>query len=193
MSDPRQQAILSAAWKAFAAYGYRKTSMDDIARGAAMSRPGLYLHYRNKEDIFRHLARFHYDQVAASVAEALAEPLAESSPVADQLSAAFVAQGGAVAEAMLNSPHGMELMDTGSATAADIVEAGEARLRGIYACWLGELARAGRVRFSGTEDEVAATIGAALKGIKMAGSDYPVYLARTAQLATLIGAGLAVV
>lgn len=185
-SDPRQQVILAAAWKAFAAYGFRKTSMDDIARGADMSRPALYLHYRNKEDIFRHLAQAHYDQAVASVAGALAAP----GPVGERLAAAFVAQGGAVAETMLRSPHGMELMDAGSATASDIVETGEARLRGVYANWLSQQAQAGRVRFTGEVTEVAATMAAALKGIKAAGGDYPVYLARISQLAALLGAGL---
>ena len=52
----RQDAILDAAFHAFATYGYRRTAMDDIARGAGMSRTALYLHYRNKEDIFRSLA-----------------------------------------------------------------------------------------------------------------------------------------
>ncbi|XHE56708.1 TetR/AcrR family transcriptional regulator [Phaeobacter sp. BS34] len=37
-SDPKQRAILEAAWGGFATYGYRKTSMDDIARRAGMSR-----------------------------------------------------------------------------------------------------------------------------------------------------------
>ena len=32
--DQRPQAILDAAWHCFAAYGFRKTSMDDIARAA---------------------------------------------------------------------------------------------------------------------------------------------------------------
>ncbi|MEM7319164.1 MAG: TetR family transcriptional regulator, partial [Pseudomonadota bacterium] len=33
IEDPKQKAILEAAWTAFATYGFRKTSMDDIARG----------------------------------------------------------------------------------------------------------------------------------------------------------------
>ena len=46
-TDHRQTSILLGAWNTFAAYGYKKTSMDDIARAAGMSRPALYLHYRN--------------------------------------------------------------------------------------------------------------------------------------------------
>lgn len=184
--DPRQQVILSAAWTAFSAYGYCKTSMDDIARGAAMSRPALYLHFRNKQDIFRCVAQHYYDHAAESVEATLAEP----GPAAGVLAAAFAVQAGDATEVMLTSPHGMELLDTGNAVAADIVAAGEARLRGHYAHWLTRQAAAGRVCFSGRAEEVAGTMTAALKGIKMAGTDYATYRTRVAQLAALIGAGL---
>jgi len=180
-ADPRQKAILSAAWAAFAAYGHRKTSMDDIARGAGMSRPALYLHYRNKQDIFRSLARYYYDEAAAGVEAALAAP----DPVPQVLAAAFVAQGGEVMKAMLAS-----LLDTTNITAKDIVQAGEARLQAIYTAWLERAAVQGRVHLVGSARDLAGTITAALKGIKMAGTDYATYRSRILQLAALIGAGL---
>ena len=93
-TDPKQKAILKSAWTAFASYGFRKTSMDDIARGAGMSRPALYLHYRNKEDIFRSLAQFYYDDAVQSVAEALSA----EGPIPDTLARAFAAQGGLLNE-----------------------------------------------------------------------------------------------
>ena len=184
--DPRQKAILLSAWHAFAAYGFRKTSMDDIALGAGMSRPALYLHYRNKEDIFRKLVQHYHDEAADAVAAALAGP----GSIPEVLAAAFAAQGGAVIEAMLTSPHGLELLETGTTVAHDIVAASEARLGEIYAGWLDQRSRAGQVRLTGTAGEVASTITAALKGIKVSGPDYPTYKTRVAQLAALIGAGL---
>jgi AcrR family transcriptional regulator len=185
-SDPRQQAILTAAWAAFATYGYRKTSMDDIARGAGMSRPALYLHYRNKQDIFRSLAQAFYDQAT----EAVIAALEGGGSAASVLTAAFAAQGGEVTDSLLTSPHGMELLDTTGLVAMDIVQAGEQRLREIYAAWLKRQAAAGRVQFTGTPEDVAGTMTAALKGIKMAGIEYATYKIRVAQLAALIGAGL---
>ena len=185
-SDPRQQAILQAAWSAFATYGFRKTSMDDIARGAGMSRPALYLHYRNKEDIFRSLVAHFYDVVAADLQSALGR----DRPAADLIADAFAAQAGELTQAMLGSPHGLELLDAGSQTAADIVRAGEARLTAIYADWLARAAAAGRVRLTGPAEAVAATITAALKGIKTTTPDVASYRARVAQLAALIGRAL---
>jgi AcrR family transcriptional regulator len=49
----RRAAILDAARAVFLRYGFKKTSMDDLARAAGLSRQGLYLHYRTKEELFR--------------------------------------------------------------------------------------------------------------------------------------------
>ncbi|HEY2529952.1 MAG TPA: helix-turn-helix domain-containing protein [Xanthobacteraceae bacterium] len=51
--DTRLAAVLDAAVSVFARFGYRKTSMDDVARAAGVSRQGLYLSFANKEELFR--------------------------------------------------------------------------------------------------------------------------------------------
>lgn len=186
ITDPRQQIILTAAWNAFAAYGYRKTSMDDIARGAAMSRPALYLHYRNKQDIFRTIAQLHYDQVCQNVAAVLTGP---GSP-SELLTAAFMAQGGPALEVMLNSPHGLELLDTTTASAADIVQDGEGRLQQEFTLWLTKLEAAENGHLPGSAQEVAGVFLASLKGLKMAGTDYANYQKRLGLLAVMFGSGL---
>ena len=45
--------MLDAAVGVFARFGYRKTSMDEVARAAGVSRQGLYLQFANKEELFR--------------------------------------------------------------------------------------------------------------------------------------------
>jgi AcrR family transcriptional regulator len=52
-SDARRRALLDAAVGVFTRFGYRKTSMDDVARAAGVSRQGLYLQFSNKEELFR--------------------------------------------------------------------------------------------------------------------------------------------
>lgn len=49
----RRAAILDAATAVFLRYGFKKTLMDDLARAAGLSRQGLYLYYRTKEELFR--------------------------------------------------------------------------------------------------------------------------------------------
>jgi AcrR family transcriptional regulator len=52
-ADVRQLAVLDAAVGVFARYGFRKTSMEEVARAAGVSRQGLYLQFANKEELFR--------------------------------------------------------------------------------------------------------------------------------------------
>jgi len=49
----RRAAILDAATQVFLRYGFKKTSMDDVARAAGLSRQGLYLHFSTKEVLFK--------------------------------------------------------------------------------------------------------------------------------------------
>lgn len=53
ISSPRRDAILEAAIGVFLRYGFKKTSMVDLARAAGLSRQGLYLHFATKEALFK--------------------------------------------------------------------------------------------------------------------------------------------
>jgi AcrR family transcriptional regulator len=67
--ESRLSAVLDAAVGVFARYGYRKTSMDDVARAAGVSRQGLYLSFANKEELFRRaLEHSLSDQLACAIA-----------------------------------------------------------------------------------------------------------------------------
>ena len=48
----RRKAIIDAALECFLQYGFAKTSLDDIAKRAQLSRPLLYLLFKNKEELF---------------------------------------------------------------------------------------------------------------------------------------------
>ena len=186
--DPRHQAILTAAFEVFRLYGFRRTAMEDIARQAGMSRAALYLHYRNKEDIFQSLVQSYFDTTCAAVTRVLAQGM----PPAQALTAAFAAQGGPVIESLLNSPHGAEFIDVRTLVSAGIVRAGEARLTAIYADWLGREAALGRVSLDGLGSAAACaeTMLAALNGMKARVADYAGYAAAVARLATMFGRGL---
>ena len=53
LGDVRRRTLLDAAVSAFSRFGFRKTSMDDVARAAGVSRQGLYLVFSTKEELFR--------------------------------------------------------------------------------------------------------------------------------------------
>ncbi|WP_408095519.1 TetR/AcrR family transcriptional regulator [Peredibacter sp. HCB2-198] len=49
--EERKKDILDAALHCFLNFGYAKTSMDDVAKKAGISRPLIYLKFKNKEDL----------------------------------------------------------------------------------------------------------------------------------------------
>src|ERR1700751_2507153 len=73
--DPvRRQEILRGAIRTFARYGYRKTSMDDVAHDAGVSRPGLYFLFSNKKVLFEAAVRQLLDEALEQTRAALQGP-----------------------------------------------------------------------------------------------------------------------
>ncbi|MEV6761553.1 TetR/AcrR family transcriptional regulator [Streptomyces sp. NPDC051105] len=73
----RREQVLAAALSVFATFGYRKTSMDAVARAADISRPGLYFLFSGKEELFRETMRQELDRALDDVRTALAAPGAD--------------------------------------------------------------------------------------------------------------------
>ena len=82
----RRELVLESALVTFARFGYRKTSMDEIARAANISRPGLYLYFRSKDEVFRAAVAQALERDIAAAEEALGET---GPPLSDRLVAAF--------------------------------------------------------------------------------------------------------
>lgn len=49
----KQEYVLEIALRTFFRYGYKKTSMDDVAKAAGLTRQGLYFHYQSKDELLR--------------------------------------------------------------------------------------------------------------------------------------------
>ncbi|MCF3641175.1 TetR/AcrR family transcriptional regulator [Rhizobium sp. TRM95111] len=131
--DPRRAAILEAAFTVFTTYGFRRSNMGDIAAAAGLSRPALYQHFRNKEDIFR---AYVVIMKAATVAT-IVRAFAAQGPFTEKLGAAL---SGAFLEPhrlIRNSPHGEELIGVNKEIAAD-----------LFASWMAEVEAAFRDAFA---------------------------------------------
>jgi len=72
--DARQLAVLDAAVGVFARFGFRKTSMDEVARAAGVSRQGLYLQFANKEELFRKAVEHSLSSQLGAAVAALMDP-----------------------------------------------------------------------------------------------------------------------
>ncbi|WP_095089445.1 TetR/AcrR family transcriptional regulator [Mesorhizobium sophorae] len=122
-ADPKRVRILDGAMKVFLAYGFSRTTMDDIARAADMSRPALYLLFKNKTDIFRAIAMMVLSRSVESAKMALAGDGAFTERMTQAIDEAFISMMSAV----VASPHGAELLDMKSS------------LGDLVGCWRGGL------------------------------------------------------
>jgi TetR/AcrR family transcriptional regulator, mexJK operon transcriptional repressor len=76
-SARKRRAILEAATRVFLEKGYDGTSMDDVATLAAVSKPTVYKHFADKEQLFAEIIRTTANQVddlIRLVAETLVDP-----------------------------------------------------------------------------------------------------------------------
>lgn len=115
----RREEILSAARTIFAHYGFRRASLEEIAREAGISRTALYHHFRNKEDIFRAMCEGIYARATAKAEEAAATEQAVDA----KLLAVLEAQAGWIFRQLASSRHGLEIVDESNRLCADITGA----------------------------------------------------------------------
>jgi len=114
----RRAGILHGALTVFLAYGFSRTTMDDIARAVGMSRPALYLVFRNKTDIFRAGAAMMLDHSVDTAAAILRGDAAFADRVKRAIDVGLLSMMREVA----SSPHGSELLDLKHSIAADLIQ-----------------------------------------------------------------------
>ncbi len=102
--------------KIFAQYGFRKASMEDLARAADMSRQGLYKRFGSKDGLFAWAIESFMQQC---LKEAQAELNKEGATAKEALLAAFAVWTGRHVPMLHTTPHGMEVMDRAIAVLLD--------------------------------------------------------------------------
>jgi AcrR family transcriptional regulator len=81
--EARPAEIVEAARKCFIEHGFGATRIDDVAKGAGVSKGTVYLYFDSKEALFEAVVRAHVSPVIDSVIVAIeADP---NTPAADQL------------------------------------------------------------------------------------------------------------
>ena len=108
--DDRRRQILDAAFAVFIQYGYAKTTFDDVARKAEVSRSLLYAYFKDKEDLFLSAVRDCLAEQRRQSDEVLAGAGSREQKVLRLLEIWCV---DLYAEA-LSSPHGGELIAEGT-------------------------------------------------------------------------------
>lgn len=128
-ADPKRARIIEGAMRMFLAYGFARTTMDDIARAAELSRPALYLQFKNKSDIYRAIATMLFDQSIETARIELATETSFDHRVMAAIDKSLIAMMQPIAQ----SPHGAEILDMKSSLAGDLLTAWRQRLAGLLA------------------------------------------------------------
>lgn len=117
----KQDAIVRAATTLFSRYGYRKTTVDQIAREADVAKPTLYAHFSDKDAIFVAVCQHVVDGILAAAAAAVDQP-----DVVDRITGVLAAKFTTVFELVDSSPHARELLESQAAQAREVVERADA-------------------------------------------------------------------
>ncbi|HET8657454.1 MAG TPA: helix-turn-helix domain-containing protein [Micromonosporaceae bacterium] len=148
-SGERAEAVLAAAYRCFTRHGTRRTTMDDIAAEAGISRAAAYQYVRGKDDAFARLAQAMFDRSLAQARAAAARPPGPAG-VAERLHAVLATKLELVLGLWRDSPHHAgELLGEGARVAAAPEAAYQAGLRDLLAGLVraarttGELPRGG--------------------------------------------------
>ena len=139
----KREAVYEAAATVFAQYGFRRTTMNDIAQAAGISRPALYLMFANKENLFQGLAAFRLDQ---AIEQAL-DVLAGGGDTNERVIEALLVFERIFYEPIADSPHGAELMDISQSLASELMMKDIVRLHAALAKTLSDAEQAGEVNF----------------------------------------------
>lgn len=188
-ASPARERIINAAFTLFGRYGFRRTSMEDIASQAGLSRAALYLQFRNKEDIFRDLAGGLHEEALLQADAALDS----AQPLAERLRASVEAKTLRMMEIAYASPHGSELMDEKNRLCGDVATDSERRFQEMLTRAFTradeareiDLAKAGL-----SAPEAADVFSRAVQGLKGPEVTTDAYRARLASLVKVFVAGL---
>lgn len=112
----RVDRILDSAYGCFVRHGIRKTTMDDIAAGAGMSRPAVYQYVRNKDDAFRRLAA----RIFGGALEQARAEAAAGGTLAQRLDRILAVRLVVTQRLRRDSPHAAELIGDTARVSAEL-------------------------------------------------------------------------
>ena len=127
-TDPKRARILEGAMKVFLTYGYARVTMEDIARAAEISRPALYLLFKNKAEIYRAIGAALLDNSAESAEAALAK----DGPFVERMLEAIDRSLISMMKSIMDSPHGAEILDRKNTLANDLASVWRSRLEKTF-------------------------------------------------------------
>ena len=165
---PRDR-ILDAAMLVFRRQGFRRSSIEQAAEAAGLTRQALYHHFKSKEELFRAvIERLHENALAAEIAAGEATEKAGGG-LADILIAEITARIGQLIAPLEGSPHIEELFSEHLLQARDIYQKYAAHYAAQLTSTIERVCRKQRLAIKGmTAPDFARCVEMAFNGTKSA-------------------------
>jgi len=187
--ESRRAHVIAVAFDVVTRYGFKRTTMDDLAKAAGMSRPALYLLYKNKTDVYRACVQDFIRVTQMYVSACFETP---NSPV-EQATNALVVGIILPMRKILDTPHGVELLEMKEIVAGDLAHQWIRMLETELEKGLSKAVANGRLTLpneSVTTAQVAGFMADAAEGIKHRMTDLDAMEKRLSDLVTLMIAPL---
>lgn len=185
----RIDQIADAALRRFARYGFKRSSMDDIAREAGLAKATLYLHFKGKDDVFRAMIQRFGIRVEARCREVMSR----QAPLAEKLDALMQAHFASGYAAFGAGEHLAELKAVMAAIASREIAEVEAIFVTLALRLLGEAEGSGEITLARVRPEaLVATLLRAAVGAKTGTPPSPeLYAERLREAAVVAAAAVA--
>ena len=188
----KRESIIRAAHAQFRLYGYRKTSMEDIAGELGISRASLYSYFKNKDEIFRSVSIWLHERAMADAEQCLMESW-DRKNVSSKIVQALLARHLSFHEEQFHSVHAEELQDEYSRLCGDVVVESNAKFQRLLAAGL-DVAVAESLIYVDLDDvktaEVAEVLNLATAGLKRGAVRPGLFEARVTRMVNIFVAGL---
>ena len=190
--DEKRDAILLGALTQFRIYGYRKTSMEDIARELGISRASLYSYFENKDEIFRSVS-LHLHEEALTAAEKSLAGEWSSENASEKFVTALLARHLRFHEEQFQSSHATELQDEYSRLCGDVVIQSNMTFQMLLSRALNQVSQDKLIDLSSRNLEVkqvAELLNFGVAGLKRAANKSGVFESRVDQFVKIFMRGL---
>lgn len=171
--DKKRDAILNAAFSQFSHYSFRKTSMEDIAKAAGISRASIYSYFQNKDDIFRNVSIQWHDHAEQMAQASLAN---SDASIAERIEGALLARHGPFQKIATESTYGTEIYDEHHRLCSDIVADAHSKFLTLLASALKSAVRDQEIDLKSaglSADAAAELVNFAASGLKQGARDLP--------------------
>jgi len=167
---PPQDRILDAAMRVFRRHGFRRSSIEQAAEEAGLTRQALYHHFASKEALFRAVIERLYEQALDAEIAAARAAEAAGLELADILVGQIAARLQTLFASLKGSPHTEELFSEHLAQARDLYQVHSTRFADQIAATIARACRRRKLTLASgvSVRELARCVEMAIHGAKSA-------------------------